>query len=158
MDTEDCHMLEGCTLCITTRGYVQLRKWVATGMHTHTTLSRLIMNAPVGKVVDHISGNRLDNRKSNLRLCTLSENARNRRMERDSTSLFKGVRCVHRTGKKRWNARIFHNGIRKCLGYYATAQEAGAAYNAAAQDLYGEFARINVMNAPGETVSMQECV
>lgn len=156
MDAEDAHLLEGATLCITTRGYVQLHKKVTTGVYTHHTLSRLILNAPIGRAVDHVSGNQLDNRKVNLRLCSLSENARNRRMERDSTSHFKGVRYANRTGKKRWNARIFHNGARKCLGYYATPQEAGAAYNAAAQELYGEFARINVMSEPGKTVPVKE--
>lgn len=84
--------------------------------------------------VDHKNGDRSDNRWSNLREATVSQNRGNSRMNRRNQAGLKGVSLFRPTG--RWRARI---GT-KTLGYYRTKLEAHAAYVAAAKDKFGEFA------------------
>jgi hypothetical protein len=92
--------------------------------------------------VDHISGNPLDNRKSNLRLCTPLENSRNRPVRSDNLTGYKGV--TFRTRENKYVARISPRpGIRLFLGRFDTAWEAAAAYDTAAVLYHGEFARTN---------------
>lgn len=90
-------------------------------------------------LVDHANGNGLDNRRANLRPATNAENQRNRPVQANNTSGFKGV-GLHR-GK--WRAQIKLDGKRRHLGYFATPDEAGRAYDDAARELHGEFARLN---------------
>jgi hypothetical protein len=103
-------------------------------------MHRLIMNPPPDKVVDHISGNPWDNRRGNLRVCTQAENARNRR-KRSGTSRFKGVRWNRSTRK--WVAQICHLGKTTYLGSFDDEVEAAKAYDRAAAERFGEFARLN---------------
>jgi hypothetical protein len=88
--------------------------------------------------VDHVNGDGLDNRRSNLRLATASQNAANSG-KRSKTSPYKGV---YRNGKN-WGAQITINGSNKYLGTYPSPELAAAAYNAVATHLFGEFARCN---------------
>jgi hypothetical protein len=107
-------------------------------------LHRVIMDAPADKVVDHINGDGLDNRRANLRLCTRAENNRNVKLRRDTSSKWKGV--YFHTDPRRtrpWQAYITVNGKRKSLGYFKTECDAGMAYNVAAFELHGAFARFN---------------
>jgi hypothetical protein len=97
------------------------------------------MNEPTGMDVDHIHRNKLDNRKSHLRVCTTSENCRNQRMASHNTSGLKGA-CWSARDKK-WRATIGIHGKQKGLGYFDTAEEAHAAYCKAAKLYHGEFAR-----------------
>jgi hypothetical protein len=92
-------------------------------------------------LVDHANGNGLDNRRSNLRLATGTQNNANRRLASNSTSGFKGVNLYKRTG--RWRAHIAIHRQQKHLGYFRTAEEAARAYDIAALALFGEFALIN---------------
>lgn len=101
-------------------------------------LHRWIMNAPPDREVDHIDGDGLNNRRSNLRLATRAENMRN---TGPFSGRFKGVHFDKQTG--RWRAQIKHNGRRFSLGRYGTEVEAALAYNSAALQLHGEFAYIN---------------
>jgi hypothetical protein len=89
--------------------------------------------------VDHINGDGLDNRQTNLRPATHAENARNRRMHSDNASGFKGVFA----DRRRWRAGIVTNGARRDLGCWGTAEEAARAYDSAAREFHGEFARLN---------------
>ena len=89
--------------------------------------------------IDHRDGNSKNNRLSNLRLSTHSENAANRRRYRNNASGFKGVSLEARTGK--WMAKITKDGRTYFLGRFPTAEEAHAAYAAKARELFGEFAR-----------------
>jgi HNH endonuclease/AP2 domain len=103
-------------------------------------LAWLYMRGEWGRpVIDHRDGNPLNNRWSNLRLSTYSDNAANRGRMRSNTSGFKGAVFDPRTDK--WRALISKDGRRYCLGRYATAEEAHAAYVAKALELFGEFAR-----------------
>ena len=81
---------------------------------------------PRGLTVDHINGNTLDNRRENLRVCTRSENQRNRGKIKNSTSGFKGVSWHKNVGK--WQASIGIAGIMKYLGLFTNPEEAHKAY------------------------------
>lgn len=85
-------------------------------------LHRLIMNCPQDMVVDHINHNPLDNRKSNLRICTQQENMLNQSVRKDNTSGHKGI-CWNKE-KNKWQSSIYINGKKKHLGYFNTKEEA----------------------------------
>jgi len=94
---------------------------------------------PADKQIDHINGNKNDNRFANLRPATNSQNACNRTVSSRNTSGFKGVSF---SGKKQaWKADIRINGATQHLGYFPTAELAHMAYCKAAAELHGEFAR-----------------
>ena len=88
----------------------------------------------VPPVLDHINGDRSDNRLCNLRAATAQQNSLNRRSVRDG---LKGV-CFHK-GNNRWMSRIKVNGRQEFLGYFDTEIEAHEAYCRAAAELHGEF-------------------
>lgn len=91
--------------------------------------------------IDHKNGNKLDNRKSNLRICTSSQNKANQKLREDNRSGFKGV-CWHEGGQK-WMARIQVNNHNIYLGLYNDIKEAACVYDLAAVQYFGEFARLN---------------
>ena len=111
------------------------------GSRTRLYLHREIADAPSGLVVDHINGDPLDNRLENLRVCTTSDNLRNRAKPKHAKlSVFKGVRP--RCGN--FEASIGRTfGDHEYLGVYRTELDAAIAYNLAATRKYGEFARLN---------------
>jgi hypothetical protein len=119
--------------------YVKTSARLDDGRWTKVQLHRFLLNAPTGVIVDHINGNGLDNRRVNLRLCTASQNATNRRGCFGSSGL-KGARFV--PAMSRWCASIRAGGKRIHLGYFSTAEDAHAAYCEAAIRLHGEFARL----------------
>lgn len=92
-------------------------------------------------LVDHINGDGLDNRRSNLRPATQSQNNANAARSRANTSGFKGVSLYRRTG--RWRAYLGTRPREVHLGYFATPEEAARAYDAAALQTWGEYARLN---------------
>lgn len=104
-------------------------------------LHRLILNVPKGKQTDHINGNKLDNRKTNLRIVTKDQNNLNRGPRLRSTSRYKGV-CWDNQ-KKKWMAKIGTSGKTIFLGRFSSQEDAALAYNKAALDIQGDFARIN---------------
>ena len=104
----------------------------------HKLLHRILMNAPDGMFVDHINGNKLDNRKTNLRICTQQENNMNRGKNKNNTSGFKGVTFHKQTQKLQALIRI--DGKYKFLGLFEKAEDAYEAYKKAAVKLHGDFA------------------
>lgn len=109
---------------------------------TPISMHRMLMNAPKGMVVDHINGDGLDNRRSNLRLATHRENIRNQRLRfKQKTSRFKGV-SYHAENNK-WQAEIEQNGGRLCLGLFEDEERAARCYDAAAKVFHGRFACTN---------------
>jgi hypothetical protein len=104
-------------------------------------MHRLIMGEPKGRLVDHKNHDTLDNTRSNLRLCNNSQNSQNGRKQVNNRSGFRGV-TWHKRDKK-WAVNITLNGKQRALGYYSNKIEAAATYNAAAAELFGEFANFN---------------
>ena len=107
-------------------------------------LHKFLLNPPKGLQVDHIDRNTMNNQRSNLRVCTPSQNSANWVMPRKN-GLPKGVHMVY-TGRKKtgnifYQARIMKEGVRKSLGWYKTPQEAMKVYQKKAIKLFGEFAR-----------------
>lgn len=102
-------------------------------------LHREIMHCPEGKYVDHINGNKLDNRKANLRICTIAENSRNVGLRKDNKTGHKGV--FYSSGHKAYKATIRVNKKQIYLGCFKDINKAIAAYQAAAVKYHGEFAR-----------------
>ena len=103
-------------------------------------LAWLYMKGEWGRpLIDHRDGNPLNNRWSNLRLASHTDNAANRPRLRSNTSGFKGVSFDRRRGN--WIAQITYQGRRYFIGRYPTAEEAHEAYVTAARLLCGEFAR-----------------
>ena len=91
------------------------------------------------KQIDHIDGNRSNNRIVNLRLASQSQNSANMRRHSRNTSGFKGVHWHKR--KQCWEARITVNSVQHHLGYFDESMNAHAAYCHAAIKNFGEFAR-----------------
>jgi hypothetical protein len=118
--------------------------WGYAGRHEKGKLifmHREIMKPPEGKVVDHISGNRLDNTRANLHNCTPAENNRNRGKHQGTSSQYLGVFYHKPTGK--WLASIAIGGKRKHLGYFDDEIDAARAYDRKAVECFGESARLN---------------
>lgn len=91
--------------------------------------------------IDHANGDKSDNRISNLRVASRSQNNQNVRSARNSSSRFKGVTWDASRGK--WIAGIKQNFKRHNLGRFATEEEAARAHDAAALQLYGPYAKLN---------------
>ena len=106
-------------------------------------MHRVIMNPIKGFVVDHCNGDTLNNTKSNLRVCTYSQNRMNSVKTVYNKSGHKGV-CWHKTGNK-WVSKIEINKTVHYLGLFYDLKEAAKAYNEAAIKFHGEFAKLNVI-------------
>lgn len=101
---------------------------------------RMIMQCPEGMCVDHKSGETLDCRRENLRICTHAENMRNRKISKSNKCGYKGVYADPRSPGT-FIAKIIFEGKRHWLGRYSEPEAAHAAYCRAAKALHGEFAR-----------------
>ncbi len=104
-------------------------------------MHREIMKPPKGMVVDHIDANRSNNCRANLRVCTPGENQRNQRKQRGSACPYKGVGYLKNC--KRCHAKLVFEGETVWLGHFDSEPEAARAYDRAAVELFGEFARLN---------------
>lgn len=136
-DLEDYEKIKDYTWYLDKDGYV-----VSDKEYMHYKMHRVIMNAKDGCDVDHIHGKntRNDNRKHNLRICTRSENARNKTTTSRNTSGFIGVYWNSKI--HRWQAKLRINGIDKYLGSFVNKQDAINARIAGEQKYFGEFAPI----------------
>lgn len=98
-------------------------------------------NKERGDIIDHINGDKLDNRTANLRIVTKQQNNMNREANKvRKDTHYKGV-ILHSSG--RWTARIGIDRKKMHLGYFDTPEEAAQAYNEAALKYHGEYARLN---------------
>lgn len=105
-------------------------------------MHRFVFDDPSVAQVDHINGDRLDNRRANLRAASSANNQRNRKkIYREQTSRFKGISFHPRTGT--WFAYITVEGKRHSLGYHHDEIRAARIYDRAALHFFGEFARLN---------------
>jgi len=110
------------------------------GKKTNIWMHRLILGAPRNKSVDHINGNGLDNRRKNLRLATHSQNMKNRKINKNNTSGYKGV-CWN-VAAKAWVVYIGVNGEKKYEGMFDSKLKAHQAYVTACQKYHGTYARV----------------
>ena len=114
------------------------------GIQKHISMHRLILKATPGQQVDHRDGEGLNNRRSNLRTATQSQNNFNRRRLRHSkTSRFKGVCFNPRSRLNKWYAQIKKHGRVIYLGVFTHEQDAAQAYDRAAATLFGDFVAPN---------------
>lgn len=122
-DEEDREFVEKYKWCVNHNGYA-----VSTTCNRHEGtrfFHRLVMKAKQGEIVDHINENKLDNRKSNLRIATKSLNTLNVKNPRVNNKT--GVKGVQKQGNK-YHAKIQINGKQIYLGTYLTIEEAHQAY------------------------------
>ena len=118
-------------------------------------MHRLIMNAPKGIDVDHRDikdpDNRINNQKSNLRLCTLTQNNQNGKIRKNNTSGYKGVGLERSTGH--WRPVIYANGKGYYCGQFLDKRHAALAYDLWALELHGEFASTNFQVVSSSAIS-----
>jgi predicted nucleic acid-binding Zn ribbon protein len=100
---------------------------------------------------DHEDRNGLNNQRSNLRPATRSQNLMNRAVLAKNATGFKGVRREAHG----WRATIKANGVRRHLGYFPAPELAARAYDAAAVEMHGEFARLNFPDDPHHEMPVQ---
>jgi hypothetical protein len=118
-----------------------VRTITVAGKSKRIYMHRLIMDTPPHLVCDHINHDGLDNRKGNLRNCTIKENNANARSAKGASSEYKGVTYSKR--KKKWSVYIKKDGRQFNLGCFNNEAEAAKTYDAAAIKLHGEFAHLN---------------
>lgn len=141
VDDEDYEELNKFKWQLHSEGYAVREIWNPGGKRKRVRMHRVIMNTPEGMDTDHRNGNRLDNRKENLRICTRQQNLRNSFVGSNNTTGYKGVAFHKFSGL--YHATINVDKKQKSLGYHKTPQEAAKAYNDAALKYFGEFAKLN---------------
>jgi len=139
--------VKGNFFSIASHGYVRCMNYVGVyektgnGRYSNRYLHRMVMNAPKNLMVDHINGNRLDNRKENLRLCSVQNNSVNKKGRMG----YKGIYFSKDT--KKWIAQITKRYHTKSLGSFKTPEEAALAYNKAAKRIHGKYAFLNIIKS-----------
>lgn len=128
--------------------YAQNNIYFPDGVRRTIIMHRIILGRKLNRDLissercDHIDGNGLNNVRSNLRLATMCQNRKNSaKKDNRCSSKFKGVHW-HKYQKK-WRAEIQSDGIRYSLGYHKYEESAARAYDYAAKELHGEYARLN---------------
>lgn len=126
-------------------GYVFTTFWSGEKC-TMKGLGAFILETEKGFQCDHINGDRLDNRLSNLRIVTPQQNQWNqgKRLPQKSTSKYKGVYFCK--GHNAWRSQIRVNGKKIHLGTSRNQEDAALKYNSAAQKNFGQYARLNIIN------------
>lgn len=137
VDDRDFCILSKFKWRLDTKGYVQrtLRKSKSISLHVS------VLGVKQGKEIDHVNGNKLDNRRANLRHVSHSQNMRNMKIHKDNKSGFKGVSLHKHSGLH--TARICVNRISIHLGYFKSAIEASLAYCKASLKYHGVFGRVD---------------
>ncbi|MHC4659502.1 MAG: AP2 domain-containing protein [Planctomycetota bacterium] len=130
------------------------RTITSAGKQKRIYMHRLIANTPPHLVCDHINHIGLDNRKANLRNCTLSQNNANARSAANASSKYKGVSWNKK--RKKWAAYIKKDSKQINLGNFNSEIQAAKAYDQAAKKYHGEFAALNFPPQIPEESAAQE--
>jgi len=145
LDQKDYYRLSGFKWYVNGNGvnfYAFRNMVVGPGLTRMKSMHRDIMNAPKGILVDHRNHDTLDNRSSNLRLATHSQNTCNKQNKRAGcSSQYRGVSFDRK--RKYWNVQVVLEGKYVFFGRYKSESEAARAYDEAARKYHGEFARLN---------------
>jgi len=141
VDDEDFDLVKGLTWCCSLSGLTLNYPYAITTVECRRVrMHRLIAGLEPGdkRVVDHINGDTLDNRRKNLRIVTSQQNSWNSRAPRGrkKDSRFKGVQKA----RNKWRATIWQNGRKYHLGVFHSERAAALAYKRAARKLRGEYA------------------
>lgn len=130
-------------------------RWCASGNHAsgiyavtvidkqYVGMHRFLLQPNLGQDVDHRNRKTLDNRKSNLRICSRSQNNGNS-ISKGGISKYKGV--SYNSLRNKWRATIVKDKRQYCLGYYMEEIDAVKAYDAAARIIFKEFALTNFID------------
>jgi len=116
-----------------------VRKQRAEARQIMVSMHRVVLDAKHWQHIDHVNGNGLDNRRANLRICTRSQNSANCYWHNGKRLLTRGIRF--KSG--RWEAYIRRQGKILYLGRFTFKEQAAKAYDRAAIESFGEFARLN---------------
>lgn len=138
VDDEDYDYLSQFKWSVTSTGYAHRNAKIGLNKRRYIKMHAVVAQTPQGMETDHINRNRLDNRKSNLRICTHTENMRNQTKHKNNKSGFKGV--YWHPGCGCYKAQIKHHGVIIQLGGFQFPEDAHAAYVKAALKYHGDFA------------------
>ena len=150
VDDQDFFWLSDLRWCFSSDGYAVNHYRDEQGQYHKRSMHRLLMARILGHPVphnlqvDHINHDRIDNRRSNLRLATRSQNQAYKGLQVNNTSGYKGV--IWNQGK--WEVRIRFQENKLYLGRYTHPVEAALIYDCAARLLYAEFAHPNFPDRP----------
>lgn len=111
------------------------------GKYSKLKLHNFLMEPPAGMEVDHENHDTLDNRRSNLRICTHGQNMANASYV--SKSGYRGVSIAKHLTTRPYRAALRQHGKVHHLGYFPTAEDAARAWDACAKEMHGEFATLN---------------
>ena len=141
IDAADIHLVDAwCWSAFSQTHTEYARRSGGIGTKKRTVLlHRELMGEPDGLQIDHRDGDGLNNRRSNLRVATRSQNMHNRSAYCNNKSGFKGVDFRKEGGK--WRAKIRINNKEKHLGMFDSPEEAHEAYCRASEKYHGEFGR-----------------
>ena len=145
VNDEDFEYLNQFHWSVDGSGYPQ-RAIKINGKHRPIRMHRDILKLNAGEHADHINHDKLDNKRTNLRKCTQQENNRNMPMLKTNTSGYRGVyEKKDKFRNNKWVSEIHVNNKKIHLGLFKTPEDAAQAYNKAAQQYFGEFARLNIL-------------
>lgn len=145
VDDDDYESLSKFTWCYKADkcGYAIRGMWI----YPKTKIIRMhrqIMNTPKGMQTDHINGDGLDNRQSNLRICTNQQNSMGHKKKiKNKTSKFRGVSWLK--DRQKWRSVIMFNQKQTHLGHFHSEGDAAFAYNKKAKELFGKWAQLNTV-------------
>lgn len=140
VDDEDFEILSQNKWYLGADGYAR-RNIKEGSKKTAIPMHRALLNPPSDRLIDHKNGNRCDNRRDNLRICTRSENAMNRGKTKQNSSGYKGIYPEKHSKTNPWRAKIQIRGKSVQLGSFSSAKAAAEAYCEAALKYHGEYAR-----------------
>jgi hypothetical protein len=112
------------------------------GHKTTVLLHRYLLNEPKGKVIDHLDGDSLNNKRDNLRICTQKENIQNQICkQKNISSKYRGVYFAKNINK--WRSQIRFNNKLRHLGCFNDEIKAAKEYDKNARSIYGVYAKLN---------------
>lgn len=145
--TGNFHWIESCGRvksgdvagCVDDKGYVRIR--LKRKLYLAHRLAWIVENGPIprGMEIDHVNGNKSDNRICNLRLASRNQNEHNKGIQSNNTSGVKGVTWHKRASK--WQAQVSVNGRKKYIGFFSRLEDAKDAVEKARLELHGDFSR-----------------
>lgn len=121
--------------------YINKDGYVCTHLKNGTYMHRYLIEPNINQEIDHIDGNRSNNKRDNLRICNSRQNKMNKSIQTNNKSGYKGVYWDKQLNK--WRTRIKYKGKHIHVGLYSNLIEAAIAYNKKAVEYFGEYAKLN---------------